>query len=117
MARLDGSGVSFLRSLCKLTHVGHAQYYKGDGHAFQDYLEEHYPGTASKPQTNPTAIFLSLTPLPFQDLTNTCVDRAEHSKRQDWSLEASYDILPLLDPLLNYTGTYLHNLCPKPLKP
>ena len=44
MARLDGSGVSFLRSLCKLTHVGHAQHYKGDGHAFQDYLEKHYPG-------------------------------------------------------------------------
>jgi hypothetical protein len=35
MARLEGS----------LTHVGHAQYYKGDGHAFQDFLEEHYPGT------------------------------------------------------------------------
>lgn len=36
-------------------------------------------------------------------LTNTCVDRAEHSKRQDWSLEASYDIFPLLEPLLAYT--------------
>ena len=28
-ARLDCSGVLFLRSLCRLTHVGHAQYYKG----------------------------------------------------------------------------------------
>ena len=36
-------------------------------------------------------------------LTNKCVDRAEHSKRQDWSLEASFDIFPLLDPLLSYT--------------
>ena len=36
-------------------------------------------------------------------LTNTCVDRAEHSKRQDWSLEAAYDIFPLLDALLSYT--------------
>jgi hypothetical protein len=45
MARLDGSGVLFLRSLCRLTHVGHAQYYKGDGHAFRDFLEKHYPGT------------------------------------------------------------------------
>jgi hypothetical protein len=44
MARLEGSGVLFLRSLCRLTHVGHAQYYKGDGHAFHDYLETHYPG-------------------------------------------------------------------------
>jgi hypothetical protein len=31
------------------------------------------------------------------------VDRAEHSKRQDWSLEAAYDIFPLLEPLLKYT--------------
>ncbi len=31
------------------------------------------------------------------------MDRAEHSKRQDWSLEAAYDIFPLLDPLLSYT--------------
>ena len=31
------------------------------------------------------------------------MDRAEHSKRQDWSLEAAYDIFPLLDPLLAYT--------------
>ena len=49
MARLDGSGVLFLRSLCRLTHVGHAQYYKGDGQAFRDYLETNYPG--SKPLT------------------------------------------------------------------
>ena len=28
-ARLDCSGMLFLRSLCRLTHVGHAQYYKG----------------------------------------------------------------------------------------
>ncbi len=26
--RLDGSGEAFLRSLCKLTHRGHAQYSK-----------------------------------------------------------------------------------------
>ena len=36
-------------------------------------------------------------------MTNKCVDRAEHSKRQDWSLEASYDIFPLIEPLLDYT--------------
>jgi hypothetical protein len=60
--------------------VGHAQYYKGDGHAFADFLEEKYP-----------------------NLSNKCVDRAEHSKRQDWSLEASYDIFPLIEPLIAYT--------------
>ena len=52
----------------------------GDGQGFQDFLEEYYPG-----------------------MTNKCVDRAEHSKRQDWSLEASYDIFPLIEPLLDYT--------------
>ena len=36
-------------------------------------------------------------------MTNTCVDRAEHSKRQDWCLEAAYDIFPLIEPLLDYT--------------
>jgi hypothetical protein len=66
--------------MCKLTHVGHAQYHKGDGHAFADFLELKHPG-----------------------LTNKCVDRAEHSKRQDWSLEASYDIFPLIEPLIAYT--------------
>jgi hypothetical protein len=110
MARLEGSGVAFLRSLCKLTHVGHAQYYKGDGHAFQDYLENHYPGhnlpqPYPHPQPNPDPrLNQNPTLHPIPDLTNTCVVRAEHSKRQDWSLEAAYDIFPLVDPLLNYTG-------------
>ncbi len=54
-ARLDGSGLLFLRSMCKLTRVGHAQYYKGDGHLFRDFLEEEYP-----------------------DLSNECVDRAAY---------------------------------------
>ena len=31
------------------------------------------------------------------------MDRAEHSKRQDWSLEAAFDIYPLIEPLLDYT--------------
>jgi hypothetical protein len=100
MARLDGSGVLFLRSLCRLTHVGHAQYYKGDGLAFHDYLDEFYPGNYP-----PIGILNGLAQ-PYFDLvglTNTCVDRAEHSKRQDWSLEASYDIFPLLEPLLSYS--------------
>jgi hypothetical protein len=79
-ARLDESGLLFLRSLCKLTHVGHAQYYKGDGHAFADFLKKEY-----------------------HTLANKCVDRAEHSKRQDWSLEASYNIFPLMEPLIDYT--------------
>ncbi len=31
--RLECSGVCFLRSICRLTHRGHAQYVKGDGDA------------------------------------------------------------------------------------
>ena len=99
MARLDGSGVLFLRSLCRLTHVGHAQYYKGDGLAFHDY---HYPGNYP-----PISSLNALAQPCFHSvgLTNTCVDRAEHSKRQDWSLEASYDIFPLYEH-----GLKLHTL-------
>ncbi len=63
MARLEGSGLLFLRSLCRLTHVGHAQYYKGDGHAFKDYLEKYYPGIATLPtRTLSTNLSLTLNP-------------------------------------------------------
>jgi hypothetical protein len=55
--RLESSGILFLRSICRLTHVGHACYVKGDGDDFAAYLEENFPG-----------------------LKNNCVDRAEHSK-------------------------------------
>ena len=77
--RLECSGESFLRSICRLTHRGHAQYVKGDGDAFADFLEKNYPG-----------------------LTNDCLSRAEYSSRQDWSLEAASQIFPLLEPLLDY---------------
>jgi hypothetical protein len=78
--RLECSREAFLRSLCKLTHHGHAQYDKGDGDAFADYLAEHYP-----------------------HLTNKCVGRADFAKRQDWSLECAFDVFPLLDALISYT--------------
>ena len=77
--RLECSGVCFLRSICRLTHRGHAQYVKGDGDAFGDFLEENYPG-----------------------LNNNCLSRADYSNRQDWSMEAAYEIFPLLTPLLDY---------------
>jgi hypothetical protein len=71
--------------VCRLTHTGSQQYAKGDGDAFKDYLEAHYP-----------------------NVTSAKVNRAETSKRQDWSVEASYDIYPLLEPLMAYTvGTLL----------
>ena len=77
--RLECSGAFFLRSICRLTHRGHAQYVKGDGDAFADFLEANYPNHS-----------------------NACVSRGDHSNRQDWSLEAAYEIFPLLGPLLDY---------------
>jgi hypothetical protein len=78
-ARLECSGTHFLRSLCKLTHKGYGQYVKGDGDAFSDFLEKHYPL-----------------------ISNAGLSRADYSNRQDWSLEVSYELFPLLEPLLNY---------------
>jgi hypothetical protein len=54
-------------------------YVKGNGDAFGYFLEAHYPG-----------------------LTNKCLSRAHYSNRQDWSLEAVYEIYPLLPALLDY---------------
>jgi hypothetical protein len=46
--RVDASGVLLLRSLCKLTHKGHMQYAKGDGHAFHDFLEKEWHKVKTK---------------------------------------------------------------------
>jgi hypothetical protein len=80
MVRLECSGEAFLRSVCKLTHTGHAQYEKGDGNAFADFLLLNYPG-----------------------VTNNCVGRADFAKRQDWSLECAFNVFPLVNPLIAYT--------------
>ena len=53
-----------LRSLCKLTHKGHKQYAKGDGHQFCDFMTKKW-----------------------NDVADRCVGRAEHSKRQDWIIQ------------------------------
>ncbi len=74
--RVEASGVLLLRSMCKLTHKGHKSYAKGDGIAFDDYLRREWPG-----------------------ITNRCVGRAEHSKRQDWICEASCKLYNLLEPI------------------
>jgi hypothetical protein len=78
-ARLECSGTNFLRSLCKLTHKGYEQYVKGDGDAFSDFLELNYP-----------------------DVSNAGLSRADFANRQDWTLEVSFELFPLLEPLLNY---------------
>ena len=51
----------------------------GDGDAFADFLQENYPA-----------------------VSNNCLSRAEYSNRQDWSLEVSWELFPLLEPLLDY---------------
>jgi hypothetical protein len=79
-SRVEASGILFLRSLCRLTHTGHAQYALGDGIAFGDYLKRAYPGLKSR-----------------------CVGRAENSKRQDWSCEASWNLFNLVGPIMQYT--------------
>jgi len=78
-ARLECSGTHFLRSLCKLTHKGYGQYVKGDGDAFSDFLEKYYP-----------------------HISNGGLSRADYSNRQDWSLEVSFELFPLLEPLMDY---------------
>ena len=35
-------------------------------------------------------------------MSNAGLSRADYSNRQDWSLEAAYEIYPLLQPLLDY---------------
>jgi hypothetical protein len=65
--RVEASGTLLLRSLCRLTHKGHLQYAKGDGHRFTDWQEKTYAGAVK----------------------NRCAGRAEYSKRQDWCCEAS----------------------------
>jgi hypothetical protein len=77
--RLECSGVHFLRSLCKLTHKGYGQYVKGDGDAFSDFLQLNYP-----------------------HISNAGLSRADFSNRQDWTLEVSFELFPLLEPLLDY---------------
>jgi hypothetical protein len=82
--RLECHGIQLLRTVCRLTHNGPMQYVKGDGDAFADYLAKYYP-----------------------HLTSAHVGWAEQAKRQDWSLEASYNIFPLLEPIMAYTVSKL----------
>ena len=82
--RLECNGIQFLRTVCRLTHNGPMQYAKGDGAAFADYLVTNYP-----------------------HLSSAGIGRAEQAKRQDWSLEASYNIFPLLEPIMAYTVSKL----------
>ena len=73
--RLEKSGTALLRSICKLVCDGHGAYAKGDGLEFRAFLEDHYPGLAAR-----------------------SIGRAEQGQRQDWSLEISAKILPLVPP-------------------
>ncbi len=39
----------------------------------------------------------------YKDVSNRCVGRAEHSKRQDWVREASWKFHNLINPIIEYT--------------
>ncbi len=78
--RVEASGLLLLRSLCRLTHKGHHQYAKGDGHRFDDWLKSKYDG----------------------EVINRCAGRAEFSKRQDWCCEASWKFHNLIQPINLY---------------
>jgi len=70
--------------MCKLAHDGHLAYEKGDGIEIKMWLAENYP-----------------------DVSSAKVGRAELSHRQDWSLEVSEKLLPLVRPLLLYLSETL----------
>ena len=78
--RVEGSGILLLRAMCRLTHMGHKEYAKGDGRRFHDYLHLEYP-----------------------DVKSRCVGRAEMSKRQDWCAEVSWNFFNLIKPIITFT--------------
>jgi hypothetical protein len=79
-ARLEKNGTLLLRSICKLVHMGHGEYAKGDGLQFKIWMDKHFPRLLAKCR----------------------VGRAEVSKRQDWACEVSEAIYPLLEPITKY---------------
>jgi len=66
--------------MCKLGHDGFGAYAKGDGPEVRLWLEEKYP-----------------------ELGNAKLGRAELASRQDWVLEVSEKLHPLVEPLVTYT--------------
>ena len=77
--RLEKSGPALLRSIAKLVHRGFGAYAKGDGKQMGVWLAKEHP-----------------------HLLGISVGRAEISKRQDWSLEVSEAIYPLIPAILEY---------------
>ena len=73
-SRLEKSGTALLRSICKLVSRGWGAYPKGDGGEFHDALVAD-----------------------ADEFADESVGRAELSKRQDWPLEASWKVFPLLN--------------------
>ena len=103
--RVEASGLLLLRSMCRLTHKGHQQYAKGDGHRFEDWLQKKFSGAVKNRYTLAFNLLLSLpsfisTRLVLHD--HRCAGRAEFSKRQDWCLEASWKFHNLVQPINLY---------------
>ena len=78
-SRLEKDLPAFLRSICKLCCAGHGSYAKGDGLEVKEWV------TANDPEA-----------------AGVNVGRAELGSRQDWVLECSAKLLPLLPALTRY---------------
>ncbi len=83
--RIEPDGESFVQSICKLTHVGTKQYEKGKAspiipspHSCKAYSPTIHP---SPHRTGDGIQFRDFLREHFPDLINTCIGRAELSKR------------------------------------
>lgn len=79
-ARLEKSGLSLLRSMVKLMHNGYGAYAKGDGPQVKAWMEAN--AYAWHPRKS--------------------IGRVEQSKRQDWCLELSEKLYPMVKPVCLY---------------
>jgi hypothetical protein len=77
--RVEPGGDAFIRTICKLTHIGPKQYAKGDGLCFVFHL---YLLFLIVPLTLGDGLpFRDFLAEKYPNLKNQCVGRAEFSKR------------------------------------
>ncbi len=77
---------------------------EGDGQAFLDYMEAKFPQLRPARDLEPTfGPFTREQYYKTHTFKPQIVGRAELSKRQDWTLEASFQIYPLFEAVLCYT--------------
>ena len=80
-ARLEKCGLSLLRSMIKLVHEGYGAYAKGDGPQVKAWLRDNG----------------------YEGVDQRSLGRVELSKRQDWCLEVSEKLHPMVRQICLYT--------------